>query len=115
MTLPLMPKATAVWLVENTSLSFDQIGEFCGLHALEVQAIADGEAAAVTRAASIAHPSNVIFMVPPCRVASSTLGRKHAGRVRGATWSVGWKSASAAGTEKEGFEPSMETFIPITP
>ena len=45
MALPLMPKATAVWLVENTSLSFDQIGEFCGLHALEVQAIADGEVA----------------------------------------------------------------------
>jgi hypothetical protein len=45
MTLPLMPKATAVWLVENTSLSFDQIGEFCGLHPLEVQAIADGEVA----------------------------------------------------------------------
>jgi uncharacterized protein len=43
--MPLMPKATAVWLVENTSLSFDQIGEFCGLHALEVQAIADGEVA----------------------------------------------------------------------
>jgi hypothetical protein len=40
-----MPKATAVWLVENTSLTFDQIGEFCGLHALEVQAIADGEVA----------------------------------------------------------------------
>jgi len=46
MSLPLMPKATAVWLVENTSLSFDQIAEFCGLHALEVQAIADGEVAA---------------------------------------------------------------------
>ncbi len=45
MTLPLMPKATAVWLVENTSLSFDQIGEFCGLHRLEIQAIADGEVA----------------------------------------------------------------------
>jgi uncharacterized protein len=43
--LPLMPKATAVWLVENTALSFDQIGEFCGLHPLEVQAIADGEVA----------------------------------------------------------------------
>lgn len=41
----LMPKATAVWLVENTSLSFDQIAEFCRLHALEVKAIADGEAA----------------------------------------------------------------------
>jgi hypothetical protein len=45
MTLPLMPKATAVWLVEHTSLTFDQIGEFCGLHPLEVQAIADGEVA----------------------------------------------------------------------
>ena len=43
MTRPLMPKATAVWLVENTSLTFDQIAEFCGMHALEVQAVADGE------------------------------------------------------------------------
>ena len=42
---PLMPKATAVWLVDNTSLSFDQIADFCGLHALEVQGIADGEVA----------------------------------------------------------------------
>ncbi|HEU0117777.1 MAG TPA: DUF1013 domain-containing protein [Alphaproteobacteria bacterium] len=42
---PLMPKATAVWLVENTTLTFDQIGEFCSLHKLEVQAIADGEVA----------------------------------------------------------------------
>ncbi|HEX5319211.1 MAG TPA: cell cycle transcriptional regulator TrcR [Stellaceae bacterium] len=45
MSTPLMPKATAVWLVENTALTFDQIAEFCGLHALEVQAIADGEVA----------------------------------------------------------------------
>src|SRR5271165_5852652 len=45
MALPLMPKATAVWLVENTSLTFEQIGDFCGLHALEIQAIADGEVA----------------------------------------------------------------------
>jgi hypothetical protein len=43
--IPLMPKATAVWLVDNTSLSFDQIAEFCRLHPLEVKAIADGEAA----------------------------------------------------------------------
>lgn len=43
--LPLMPKATAVWLVQNTTLTFEQIGEFCGLHKLEVQAIADGEVA----------------------------------------------------------------------
>lgn len=42
---PLMPKATAVWLVENTSLSFDQIADFCRLHPLEVKAIADGDAA----------------------------------------------------------------------
>src|SRR5215510_6182973 len=41
----LMPKATAVWLVDNTSLSFDQIAQFCSLHPLEVKAIADGEAA----------------------------------------------------------------------
>lgn len=45
MALPLMPKATAVWLVENTALSFEQIAAFCGLHHLEVQAIADGEVA----------------------------------------------------------------------
>lgn len=43
MTHPLMPKATAVWLVENTALSFEQIAEFCGLHTLEVNAIADDE------------------------------------------------------------------------
>src|SRR3984893_19279622 len=42
---PLMPKATAVWLVENTALSFDQVAEFCRLHPLEVRAIADGDAA----------------------------------------------------------------------
>ena len=41
----LMPKATAVWLVDNTSLSFEQIAQFCTLHPLEVKAIADGEAA----------------------------------------------------------------------
>lgn len=45
MAQPLMPKATAVWLVENTALSFEQIAAFCSLHALEVQAIADGEVA----------------------------------------------------------------------
>ena len=41
----LMPKATAVWLVDNTALSFDQIAQFCKLHPLEVKAIADGESA----------------------------------------------------------------------
>ncbi|MFQ5984852.1 MAG: DUF1013 domain-containing protein [Alphaproteobacteria bacterium] len=45
MALPLMPKATAVWLVDNTSLTFEQIAEFCGLHTLEVEGIADGEVA----------------------------------------------------------------------
>lgn len=45
MVLPLMPKATAVWLVENTALTFDQIAAFCQLHPLEVQAIADEEVA----------------------------------------------------------------------
>jgi hypothetical protein len=43
---PLMPKATAVWLVENTSMSFEQIADFCKLHPLEVKGIADGEVAA---------------------------------------------------------------------
>ncbi|GJE03163.1 MULTISPECIES: DUF1013 domain-containing protein [Methylobacterium] len=42
---PLMPKATAVWLIENTSLAFDQIADFCKLHPLEVKGIADGEVA----------------------------------------------------------------------
>ena len=42
---PLMPKGTAVWLVENTALSFEQIANFCKLHPLEVKAIADGDAA----------------------------------------------------------------------
>jgi hypothetical protein len=45
MAQPLMPHATAAWLVDNTSLSFEQIAEFCGLHLLEVQAIADDTAA----------------------------------------------------------------------
>ena len=44
MAQPLMPHATASWLVDNTALSFDQIAEFCGLHILEVQAIADDTA-----------------------------------------------------------------------
>ena len=44
-TKPLMPKATAVWLVDNTSLSFEQIADFCGLHPLEVKGIADEDVA----------------------------------------------------------------------
>ncbi len=46
MNKPLMAKATAVWLVDNTTLSFKQIGDFCGMHELEVQGIADGDVAA---------------------------------------------------------------------
>ena len=45
MAQPLMPQATAVWLVDNTTLTFEQIAEFCNLHLLEVNAIADGEVA----------------------------------------------------------------------
>ena len=45
MTEVLMPKATAVWLVDNTPLTFGQIANFCNLHALEVQGIADGDVA----------------------------------------------------------------------
>ena len=42
---PLMPIATAVWLVENTTLTFKQIADFCNLHEVEIQGIADGEVA----------------------------------------------------------------------
>src|SRR5438477_400886 len=42
---PLMPKATAVWLIDNTSLTFEQIADFCGLHPLEVKGIADEDVA----------------------------------------------------------------------
>ena len=42
----LMPKATAVWLIDNTALTFEQIADFCSLHELEVQAIADGDVGA---------------------------------------------------------------------
>ena len=42
---PLMPKATAVWLVENTTISFKQIADFCNLHELEIKGIADGDVA----------------------------------------------------------------------
>lgn len=45
MTKPLMAKATAVWLVDNTTLSFQQVADFCGMHELEVQGIADGDVA----------------------------------------------------------------------
>ncbi len=43
MTQPLMPKATAVWLIDNTALTFEQIADFTGIHMLEIQAMADGD------------------------------------------------------------------------
>ncbi|MGV6800877.1 MAG: DUF1013 domain-containing protein [bacterium] len=46
---PLMPKATAVWLIDNTALTFDQIADFCHLHPLEVSGIADGDVAGGVR------------------------------------------------------------------
>ena len=49
MDKPLMPKATAVWLIDNTRLTFEQIADFCGLHPLEVKGIADGEVGAGIR------------------------------------------------------------------
>ena len=51
MTDILMPKATAVWLVDNTSLTFEQVADFCGLHPLEVRGIADGDVARDIRGA----------------------------------------------------------------
>ena len=49
MSLPLMPRATAVWLVDNSTLTFTQIAEYCQLHELEVQAIADGDVPSAVR------------------------------------------------------------------
>ena len=49
MSKPLMAKATAVWLVDNTTLTFKQVAEFCGMHELEVQGIADGDVATVVK------------------------------------------------------------------
>ena len=46
MNKPIMAKATAVWLVDNTTITFKQVADFCGLHELEVQGIADGDVAA---------------------------------------------------------------------
>lgn len=51
MTQILMPKATAVWMIDNTALTFDQISKFCGLHILEVEGIADGDVASGIRGA----------------------------------------------------------------
>ena len=66
---PLMPKATAIWLIDNTTLTFEQIGSFVGLHTLEVQAIADGEV-----------DSSVIGMDP---IASGQLSQEEIKRCEG--------------------------------
>jgi hypothetical protein len=69
LALPLMPKATAVWLVDNTTLTFRQIADFCGLHPLEVQGIADGEVA-----------QNIVGMDP---IANNQLTRDEIARCEG--------------------------------
>ena len=53
MSKPLMPKATAVWLIENTALTFEQIADYCELHELEVQSIADEEKTLATETAAM--------------------------------------------------------------
>ena len=58
MNRPMMPKATAVWLVENTALTFRQIAEFCELHELEVQAIADEDIVSAWRGSTRSRPAS---------------------------------------------------------
>lgn len=84
MALPLMPKATAVWLIENTALTFDQIGDFCGMHPLEVQGIADGEVAiGIVGTDPIAHGQLTREEIERCekdpaqRLKMSDTARKH--------------------------------------
>ena len=55
---PLMPKATAVWLIDKTSLTFEQIAEFCGMHPLEVKGIADEDVAKASRASTRSPPAS---------------------------------------------------------
>ena len=62
MTLPLMPKATAVWLLENTTLTFQQIADFCGMHVLEIQAIADRHGLIATGGIVISNPRSAIHI-----------------------------------------------------
>ena len=69
MTLPLMPKATAVWLLEHTTLTFRQISEFTGLHELEVNGIADGEVAQGVRGFDpIANNQLIMAEIKRCEV-----------------------------------------------
>jgi hypothetical protein len=92
MSLPLMPKATAVWLIEKTALTFTQIAEFCGMHPLEVQAIADGEVAqgivGYDPVANMqvamddikrceANPEARLRLIPPANAAKKTRGARY--------------------------------------
>ena len=60
----LMPKATAVWLVDNTSLSFEQVGDFCTMHPLEIKAIADAMVASVPVERHHAFAQSIAGMLP---------------------------------------------------
>ena len=92
MNLPLMPKATAVWLIEKTALTFTQIAEFCGMHPLEVQAIADGEVAqgivgydpVANQQVTMedirrceANPEARLRLIPPANAAKKTRGARY--------------------------------------
>src|SRR6202051_1598552 len=67
MTLPLMPKATAVCLIDKTALTFAQIADFCGMHPLEIQAIADGEVAqGINGYDPVANKQVTAEDMPPC-------------------------------------------------
>jgi hypothetical protein len=92
MNLPLMPKATAVWLIEKTALTFTQIAEFCGMHPLEVQAIADGEVAqgivgydpVANQQVTMedirrceANPDARLRLIPPANAAKKTRGARY--------------------------------------
>lgn len=67
MAAPLMPKATAVWLIDNTTLTFEQIAAFCGLHILEVQALADGEVDNILGVNPIAHGQLTVEEIERCQ------------------------------------------------
>ena len=68
MNQPLMPKAAAVWLIENTTLTFEQVAAFCGLHPLEIQAIADGEVAAgIVGRSPISHGELTLAEIERCQ------------------------------------------------
>ena len=71
---PLMPKATAIWLIENTALTFKQIAESCGLHVLEVQALADGEDETLLQGENPVHSGQVsLEEIRRCEADETTL------------------------------------------